>query len=793
MKPTWPVWITASSLTVLTAPMALAMGLGEIKLYSNLGQSFHAEVPIMMQADEMDLSELTADFGQAVTYAQMGISRSPMVDELRVSVSQKAGKPVLMLQSEAPIDFPFLTFLLDLKTPKGNLIREYTVLLDPPALRPATQPTSDTLTQAPARPAPAKTYGPIKSNEGLWDVAKQIRGDRQYTIPQVELALQAKNPDAFIRGNINGLKKGVTLVIPTDEEIGVRSAGEAYKLAQVHNIAWRAKTSVQAELDQGSVAQTLQAAIETMDIEAVQKTVPPAISPAAPKPAGSKSIGSAQTVFAQHTDIEASNTDFESLRSELRRALDTVNSFKTENEALVTQNATLSAENKTLQQIVDQTNSELKNLESQTDTRSLMTETETFTATPRAVTGGQISEIDLQGTDAKPMLMGAGLLALLFGVGGWFSYRYFRRKALIDEDIRIESLGEKTATRVLPEADEQVDEIEVTASAEVVSTDAHEISSEMAYTQASATESDADATVDPLDSADVYLKYERYDSAANVCLQALEQDPSAAHIITKLFDIYEASGDVDQCRAFFETISPDVIAAHPALAERIAAFSESQIETQAITDETVTEADSVFADDTVEQTSLASESIAMTSESGLSITEESAADVISFENSLDTVEAHTSDEPSEVFDAPALAFETTASATETQTEAVIETEQAETNIEAATETSVEPALAFDVDVSDLSLTDTDNDAPSSEIETLDVPEENQENTTPEPSETVQNNLCKTDETKLDLAKAYLELGDTVSAKQLLDEICESDNPNTREEALAILAQLTPTE
>lgn len=83
-----------------------------------------------------------------------------------------------------------------------------------------TQPADD-------RYAEDEVYGPVARGETLWGIARDFSRGTGYSINQTMLALQRKNPEAFIRGNINSLKRGAILRLPSYNELGALTTREA--------------------------------------------------------------------------------------------------------------------------------------------------------------------------------------------------------------------------------------------------------------------------------------------------------------------------------------------------------------------------------------------------------------------------------------------------------------------------------------------------------------------------------------------------------------------------------------
>ena len=154
---------------------------------------------------------------------------------------------MIRVTTRQPVREPFLDFLIEASWSKGHLLRQYTLLVDPPVTMPTAPPVPRTpVRQAPSSPraveqapppvrapvpaqvAPPRVpaasggvdkYGPVKRNETLWDIAKRVRPDSDISMQQMMIALLRANPDAFTANNINNLKAGATLQIPRREEI----------------------------------------------------------------------------------------------------------------------------------------------------------------------------------------------------------------------------------------------------------------------------------------------------------------------------------------------------------------------------------------------------------------------------------------------------------------------------------------------------------------------------------------------------------------------------------------------
>ncbi|MEJ2138428.1 MAG: FimV/HubP family polar landmark protein [Gammaproteobacteria bacterium] len=111
---------------------ALAVGLGEIRLDSALNQPFSAEIPLE-SANASELLEMEVALASRETFDRYGLDRPAFLSDFRFAVDNDAnGNPIVRVSSLKPVSEPFVTFLLDIRWGSGRLLREYTVLLDPP-------------------------------------------------------------------------------------------------------------------------------------------------------------------------------------------------------------------------------------------------------------------------------------------------------------------------------------------------------------------------------------------------------------------------------------------------------------------------------------------------------------------------------------------------------------------------------------------------------------------------------------------------------------------------------------
>jgi pilus assembly protein FimV len=263
----------------LLSPVTLyALGLGEIRLNSALNQPFDAEIELLSPTPE-ELGSLRVTLASNDVFSRYGIDRPQYLSNFDFSVSRgRDGKATIKVTSNRSVTEPYVTLLVEAAWARGRLVREYTVLLDPPVFMPSqetpapvTTPQSATTaegrierrpTPAPEpTPAPAVTPRPtpppipapepaptqarsaedtsdqviaspgseytVQRNDTLSKIASAANPGPRRVNNQTMIALFRANPQAFSGSNINRLRAGSVLRIPELSEIEAVSAGDA--------------------------------------------------------------------------------------------------------------------------------------------------------------------------------------------------------------------------------------------------------------------------------------------------------------------------------------------------------------------------------------------------------------------------------------------------------------------------------------------------------------------------------------------------------------------------------------
>ena len=283
------------ALVFLVSGEVLAVGLGDIKLDSALNEPLRAEIELLSATPD-ELSNLSVTLASADTFERYGIDRPVYLQQIvfQIVKSGTAEGNYVRVTSPSPITEPFLTFLVEAEWSRGRLLREYTVLLDPPTYAPpavqqapavqapsrstsadsgrierqpqprAAEPAQPAVSRPSARPEPAPEPVPapayeeprpmpaqddapydtgaggdyyVEKGETLWGLASRVRPDSRLTMNQTMLAIFEANPAAF-GGNINMLRAGASLRIPSADEIYRIGRGDALSEVQRQHAAW---------------------------------------------------------------------------------------------------------------------------------------------------------------------------------------------------------------------------------------------------------------------------------------------------------------------------------------------------------------------------------------------------------------------------------------------------------------------------------------------------------------------------------------------------------------------------
>jgi pilus assembly protein FimV len=256
---------------------AQALGLGEIHVHSALNEPLAAESDIVGATAE-DLTGITASVANSETFLRLGVDRPAFLTTAAFKITRDSkGQPVLTIRSSYAFTEPLVSMLIDLRWHGGELIRQYTLLLDPlgfpsatrvaealptdsapgalsaaalpaaPELvsetsKPASQATPNTeqTSTAVGEPVPPETVK-VGARATLHGIALRVGSRGDAGLERMMIAIFRANPRAF-EGNINRLRVGAVLTIPSASEVSATSVADANHEVQVQMETWHASS-----------------------------------------------------------------------------------------------------------------------------------------------------------------------------------------------------------------------------------------------------------------------------------------------------------------------------------------------------------------------------------------------------------------------------------------------------------------------------------------------------------------------------------------------------------------------
>ncbi|WP_415885057.1 FimV/HubP family polar landmark protein [Neptuniibacter sp. QD37_6] len=252
---------------IISASNANALGLGEIKIHSALNEPLNAEIQLL-EVRKFGPLQIQPRMANIDEFALAGLDKSRFLTDVSFQVKVNPdGSGVITLRSDRPVREPFLNFLVEVNWPSGRLVREYTLLLDPPVydptpVRKTVQPATAPVTTSSVKPqtSTSASTGPRTMETGasqvyvdvkdtLWAIAIKHRPSSSISVKKMMIALQKKNPHAFVNGNINVLRAGVVLDLPTMEEINQLKSKEATREFVRQTSEWKNKGKTAAPVE----------------------------------------------------------------------------------------------------------------------------------------------------------------------------------------------------------------------------------------------------------------------------------------------------------------------------------------------------------------------------------------------------------------------------------------------------------------------------------------------------------------------------------------------------------------
>lgn len=574
-------------LAMLAPVAAFALGFGNITMKSALNQPLDAEIELL-SVQKGDLDNLKIRLGSLEDFARVGADRAYFLTKIKFSLAQKPdGTPYVRLSSRERITEPFLDFVVEARWPRGRILREFTVLVDPPALSdeaPApirqaavqTAPVATATTVRTTRQAPIReratlspvmsqdgvlSYGPVQPNETLWVIANRMRPDNSVSVNQMMLALVRDNPQAFYNGNVNQLKAGYVLRIEDPAAMTALSVAQANAEVEHQRAEWQARKSGrpmrQIEASEAAAVETDAGEGGDVSGQARLKLVAP----------GSEGAGSG-----------TGDADVDRLRQDLVLAAEALDANRQETDELKTRLSQMEEQLAAMQRLIMLKDDEMLSLQKQLGGEleepavpEVVNEQEMLepeVTEGEAVEGAEFATEDGAETPAleiaqteemqepeaptppvpapvaeapapepglleSPLLMYGGIGVLVLAIVGWIVAR--RRKMQEGFQESILNVGGEGAAGTTNSGIAQ----SAGGESSMVSDFAMSEISEMNGTQADTSD------VDPISEADVYLAYGRHQQAEEIIRAALENAPERNELKLKLLEVFFAAKNAE--------------------------------------------------------------------------------------------------------------------------------------------------------------------------------------------------------------------------------------------------------
>lgn len=375
-----------ATLAALYVGVSNALGLGELQLDSALNQPLSASIQLQ-GVEGLSPEDIRVSLANQEAFQNAGIDRPFFLTDLRFVPVVENNRLIIRVESSRPVREPFLNFLVELRRPNGRMLREYTLLLDPPLYDPQSGSVAAAPSQAPlaqsrtpivataqprdqsgAYPAPSPTQArqpeideryaqpalpdiqpasgadeyTTVTGDTLWHIAAAQRPDSSVDIPTSMLAIRALNPEAFVNGDINRLRANQRLVMPTREQF-VASGAPASIMDGVPAV----EPEPAAEPQQQPVVESVPQQQARPEEDPAALAEPEVIAEAAPDAAEEARLR------IEESSIETAEADSEVLLDRLRSLEGRFNVLLSELDARDAQIASLQAELDVLRQARD--------------------------------------------------------------------------------------------------------------------------------------------------------------------------------------------------------------------------------------------------------------------------------------------------------------------------------------------------------------------------------------------------------------------------------------------------------
>lgn len=820
--------------------IANAFGLGDITLNSALNQPLNAKI-VVSQVGELGPEEIKSQLASSDAFQKAGVERDAFLNDIRFRVEVgNNGNATIHLTTQKPVVEPFLNFIVEVQWPQGKLMREYTLLLDPPVFSnesyqpvksvpvPVKKATSSraevpsnsyvapvrvpSVTQTPSSGAQAaNTYGPIARNESLWSIAEKVRPSNAVTIHQTMLTLQEMNPQAFAQNNINLLKQGAVLRLPNIEDIRQKDVRAAVESVNQQNQSWKKENAHSREKKEALESQ-LGERVEALPEKNVEDSAHlKLVTPLEETMSSNSVVGSAERKGSSTQNGPVVN-------ALMNEKLDKIS---LENEELKSRLNDVTEQVKTSEEIVQLKDRQIAELEQK------LKELESKQAAPVAPLAAPKTEDDkAQAWLNNPVLLAgvaAAVIAIVVGL------MLLRRKNADDEsehelaDSKLAQVMSETRYSSTASESHSADLAENTSGTDKADTQEELVKQELG---------------DVIGESEIYMAYGRFNHAAELLKQGCAAEPGRKDIRLKYLTVLAELGDKDEFikqervlssvadeseRAELNTLHVKLFGHENNMDDR---FSNEVSETLNVANNEYDEprgleVESNFdeksptnmqSEETFDSHSATSDDFQFNNsehvtDSALAERNDESAELDSLE--FESLESDFSHDLSEEGSGDTNTFYVSEENTsingadfelefnhDHESEPVLaethdaEKEEAVSPAELATDTAEKIAPQDDELNFDFNL-DDDSQMASESAKSSDISFDEGSTNSIKLDEDDLDLLADLDETatKLDLARAYLEMGDASGARDILNEVISEGNENQKQDAMALLGQI----
>ncbi|KAF3977704.1 MAG: FimV family protein [Methylococcales symbiont of Iophon sp. n. MRB-2018] len=768
-----------AAISILASASAYSLGIGDIKLHSALNQNLNAEIALFVSADE-DISDINIRLASPDKFDEAGIPWNYFLLKIKFDFVTKAdGSTLVKLSSNEALREPFLNFLLEVSWAKGNLYREFTVIVDPPVAY--TQPiipvikkvvieskaeeaisVSETQKNSVEITKPIIQYGPTVAADTLWKVAEKSNSYGDISIKQMVLAIYEANPKAFYKKNVNALMADKTLDIPGKEIILSLSQKEALIEFKRQNNAWNAIVVEKAKKDPVRVEISNQLELEVPIQEEVTEVVVTALEAQKESTVEASPVKNEEILVAvKSTDenialmirLEKLEKDLLVMQKMLAMKDEQFAALQSQGKTQIAQIVKLEKEKKNNERVASQAKKKVEKAKAVVKSVEKKAKKEKLKSVIKPVT--QFDTDFFSGSIFKVIL---GIAVLILGSLGWLWSR--KRKVEIETDDT-ESMF---ATASEMSISDSKDDSSVSVLDDVSSYDAGTVDESSFLSEFTPGDFDAfdieQNEVDPVLEADVYLTYGRYQQAEDLMRQAIIDQPERDEYKLKLLEIFYENEN----KSSFEEYATELVNSgkHNDLgfwSKVVEMGREIALDSSLFTDQLNDSENFEITEKSEEAEPVTNEEGIATPVSNNDIDDDSAAEAVDFDLSVFDKSGSDEkiDEYTTVSDLDLAVFDAEDLGVKISTDEGLESVDFYAGVEEIVETEVAPSSSDGLDSLDMEVSDlTDMD----ELET-----------------------------KIDLARAYIDMGDVDAAKGIVDEVMDKGNDEQKAVAQAIIDQL----